>query len=131
MCSGGVALGAGEAVKEDDLRVKEVECEGGFEMRREKEKGIWRIASFGNRLDQSLSFQIVGMHVQNALFVVGHQSDCCVVRPVGNSISAGPGMVTTAGWQASVEPRVEGADGHGVGVGGLGDHREGRGVVGG
>ena len=52
-----------------------------------------------------------------------------MVRPVGGAISAGSGMVTTTGWQASVEPRVGGADGHGVGVGGLGDHREGHGVV--
>ena len=70
-----VALGAGEAVKEDDLRVQEVEREGGFQMRREKERGIWRIARLGNRFDQSLSFQMAGMHVQNSLFVVGHQSE--------------------------------------------------------
>ena len=71
----GVALGAGEAAEEGDLRVKEVEREGRFEMRREKERGIWRIARLGNRFDQSLSFQMAGMHVQNSLFVVGHQSE--------------------------------------------------------
>ena len=56
----GVASGAGLAVKVVDPRVKGVEREGGFEMRRENERGILRIPGLGNRLDQSLSFQMAG-----------------------------------------------------------------------
>ena len=66
-------------------------------MRREKERGIWRIVSLGNRLDQMLSSQMARLHVQDSLFVVGHQSESCVVRPVGVAISAVSGMVTAVG----------------------------------
>ena len=121
-----VAPEAGDAVQESDPVVKEVERESAFEMRGEKERGIWRVASLDNRLDQSLFFQTAGMHVKNSLFGVGQQNEWCVVRPVSGAIPAGSGMATTAGWQASGEPRVGGADGPGVGVGRAGDHTKGQ-----
>ena len=117
----GVAAGAGGAVEEDAGALVEeavvittVDCKSGIEMTREKERGIRRVASLGNRLDGSTSFQTARLHGENLLFGVGQQNEWCGVRPVCSAISADFGGAATAGWQASDEPRDKRADGYGA-----------------